>query len=416
MKRSLLSALALGCCWMFSPESLALIGNLAGQAGWAIFPPFALITLCFMICAALLTHQDLPAYDFPAQNNKAFFSILISTLTFAAILPLTIISATALLVTAGYAFNEVFLYWFPNFGFAFLLLGLLTGLQFFTEKIKLGAQVFFIGITMLGLLTLSAYGIFLSSPNIMVTTLADQGRASSTSFFPWQVLIFLPLVYVGTLFPGERHNRAGTILIPAIGFVLFLIWVAASLNNVTLERLASSGIPHMTTARKILGNPGRYIMGVIVIAGSCGAVNGFFILCQRMLTDPLSKHKEKAYTNPQLFLPVLLAACIGVAMATGLAGEALLENLLRAALFLWLLYMVARCIAALFWLYRQKGLVPIPALLSTLALSIVLIGLPLGDPEQQQLILCILSALSAGMLIAICQFFINTSARKEKTT
>jgi uncharacterized membrane protein YoaK (UPF0700 family) len=172
----------------------------------------------------------------------------------------------------------------------------------------------------------------------------------------------------------------------------------------------------MTTARKILGNPGRYIMGIVVITGSCGAVSGFFILCQRMLTGQLGEYKKKAHKKTQFFLPIFLATCIGVAMATGLAGEELLETLLRAALFLWLLYIVARCIAALCSLYTQQGIIAIPALVSTLVLSIVLIGFLIEEPERKQLILYILSALSAGMLVATCQFFINIYARKEKKT
>ena len=416
MKRSFFSAVALGCCWMFSPESLALIGNLAGQAGWPIFIPFALITLCFMSCAGLLHNQHLPEKNFPGAPQNTFSSILISTLTLAASLPLTIISATAVLVTAGYTFNEVFLYWFPNFGFAFLLLALITALQFFSDKVRSTAQIFFIGMAIIGLLILSLYGIFSSPDTGVVKILAGQDQPGDASLFSWQVFVLLPLIYVGTLFPGEKQNTP--IFIFAIGFLLFLIWLAASFNTVTLERLASSGIPYMTTARKILGDPGRYIMGIVVIAGSCGAVNGFFMLCQRMLISPMNKKREKTSRNKGIdkILPITLAICTGVAMATGLAGEELLEVLLRAALFLWILYITTRCVAALFWLQKKEGMLPLPALLSTAVLLITLLGILVGDHEKKQLILCIISALSTGMLIAICQFSINNSTRKEKKT
>jgi hypothetical protein len=45
--------------------------------------------------------------------------------------------ATGLLVSSGFAFNEIFVYWFPNFGFAYLFLAILCSLQFFPKKNRL---------------------------------------------------------------------------------------------------------------------------------------------------------------------------------------------------------------------------------------------------------------------------------------
>ncbi|MCI5147360.1 MAG: hypothetical protein D3923_17980 [Candidatus Electrothrix sp. AR3] len=135
MKKIIFFTLSLGCCWIFSPESLALAGNIAGQVGWTALPLLLLISLCFAA-------PQLPSTSpFILYKKSAIQIIGTNGLTLAACLPLVILSATALLVTAGYTFNEVFLYWFPNFGFAFLLLSLLTFLQLLSERIILSVQV-----------------------------------------------------------------------------------------------------------------------------------------------------------------------------------------------------------------------------------------------------------------------------------
>ncbi|NIN66172.1 MAG: hypothetical protein GTO63_16055, partial [Anaerolineae bacterium] len=58
----------------------------------------------------------------------------------------TICAATGILVVAGYVFNEVFVYWFPNLGFSFLLLGFLLVLNLLGRTISLVAQVIFIAV------------------------------------------------------------------------------------------------------------------------------------------------------------------------------------------------------------------------------------------------------------------------------
>ena len=147
MKFSWLVSLALGVSWIFSPEALVIAGNVTGQMGWFTFPSLAGVILVYAVCARLLRHDSL---SFPPGSgpDREFFilergggRLVAATLSLAGCLPLTILAGTALLVTAGYAFNEVFLYWFPNFGFAFLLLALLTVLQLLRKEYALWMQL-----------------------------------------------------------------------------------------------------------------------------------------------------------------------------------------------------------------------------------------------------------------------------------
>lgn len=60
-------------------------------------------------------------------------------------IPVFLFASTAMLVSAGFAFNEIFVYWFPNFLFASLLLALICGLHLFHEKAVVWGQALFAG-------------------------------------------------------------------------------------------------------------------------------------------------------------------------------------------------------------------------------------------------------------------------------
>jgi hypothetical protein len=56
----------------------------------------------------------------------------------------TICAATGILATAGYVCNEMFLYWFPNLGFSFCLLGLLLVINRIGHRFSETAQIGFV--------------------------------------------------------------------------------------------------------------------------------------------------------------------------------------------------------------------------------------------------------------------------------
>ena len=63
----------------------------------------------------------------------------------------------------------------------------------------------------------------------------------------------------------------------------FDAWNAAALIHVEASRLAGTSIPYILTARSILGQTGRIVMGIVVIAGACAAVNLLFQAVARMM-------------------------------------------------------------------------------------------------------------------------------------
>ncbi len=410
MNYSFTLPLALGFSWILSPESLVIAGNVAGQVGWMSLLALAGVLLLFTACSRLLGNSHLPAV-----SSREFLilqrgtgSISAATLSIAAYLPLTIVAGTALLVTAGYTFNEVFLYWFPNFGFAFLLLALLTTLQFFRQEIALRAQVCFIGMAAGCLLLLSLYGVT-GAEKAVVETAQQPG-----SFSPFSATLLL-LLFVGCS-SSHKQERGPLLLVPALAFCILFLWMLASLYHVTPDRLASSTIPYMTAARKILGEPGRQIMGVAIISGTCGALNGLMILTRTEFTTLATEGAVPQFLSTRKqnwFIPLFLAVIIGVLMATGLAGDELLESLLRGALILWLLYYTFLCLAALHLVHKATAAIPYPALFCTLLLMAGSITLLVGDPRRVQINLFILSVLSASGLLCTCWYFINKQNKDQ---
>ncbi|MBU0945201.1 MAG: hypothetical protein KJ804_09445 [Proteobacteria bacterium] len=404
MKSSSLLSLALGVSWIFSPEALVIAGNVSGQMGWLIFPSLIGVVIVYMVCSRLLRSESLPSspgWDFLVLQRGSG-SIPATTLSLTACLPLTILAGTALLVTAGYTFNEVFLYWFPNFGFSFLLLGLLTTLQLFRKEYALWLQLCFSTLAMGGLLLLALYGIF--SPDKQSTELLQQGSGFSLSS-----VSLLLLIFVGhTLSVDQRRSSFPLPLV--MGFLLSGLWILASLGHVSPERLAASTIPYMTTAREILDDPGRQLMGIVIISGTCGALNGLMILTRNILTTLAREKTVPLFLSTQekrWVLPFLLAAAIGTCMATGLAGNELLESLLRSALILWLLYYSSLCLSAVRWIQKVSASMPYPALFSTLLLMAGGITLIIDDPRRLEMGIFIFSVFFATSVLSTCWHFIN---------
>lgn len=408
MKYSPILSLALGIGWLLSPESLVISGNTAGQLGWLSLPLLVAIVLLFTVCGRLLNSPQLPS-----TPNREYLilqnltgTIPAISFSIAACIPLVVLAATALLVTSGYTFNEVYLYWFPNFGFSFLLLALLTLLQFSSEKIIFRAQICFVSLAAGGLLILALYGT-VSAGNTLTEILQQPGDFSIASSAA------LLLLFAGSTVTRQTHQSFP--LVPIAGLVIFFFWILASLAYVSPERLASSTIPYMTAARKIMGDPGRQIMGVVVISGTCAAFTGLMLLSRRMLGGIAgSKTASESFSGKiqRWILPPLVALSTGILMATGLAGDELLEALLRGALILWLLHYILSCGSALFFIKKETGNISLPGSIGTLFLLAGLFSLIIRNPQRSEMILFLISMLGISGLLATIWFFINKNTQQ----
>jgi hypothetical protein len=408
MKYSFFLSFGLGAGWLLSPESLVIAGNSAGQMGWLTLPVLAAVALLFGLSGKLLHHPLLPTHT---GRELLLLQSLTGTipaagLTLASSIPLVVLAATALLVTSGYTFNEVFLYWFPNFGFSFLLLTLLTTLQFFPEKILFKAQICFVVLAAAGLLILSLSGTAGTEKPVTQILQQPSGFSSASS-------ATLLLLFAGSTLTGDRQRP---FLIPITAFILFFLWILVSLSYVNPERLASSTVPYMTAARKIMGEPGRQIMGGVVISGTCAAITGLLLMSRRMLGNIVHTKNGTLLLSAKKqrwLFPPLIALSTGILMATGLAGDELLEVLLRGALILWLLYYTLLCLSALFRVKEKTQKIPVVYTLTTLILMAALCTLIISNPHRTEMLTFILTILGTSTLLAAVWFFVirNTNGK-----
>ena len=340
-----LIAVAIGL--MLSSESLTLLGNNAGVAGlsFLIFIPAAV--LLHIVTAMSFGELMSP---FPGPEGEARFIRMALGPVFAIVLPIgarvlfTVCAATGILATAGYVFNETFLYWFPNLGFSFCLLGLLVLINLLGPKLSETAQIIFVSVVIVGLLVLSIGGLS-GWENV-----PSASENANPSFFQIaRAALFAPVLFLGYDLAGMTIERTKTHpfdLVKAMvgGLVLvaliFYLWGVVSLKYVSPGKLADTSIPYTITAKAIMGEKGRIFMGIVILSGTCAAVNALFMAVSRMVagmsTQGLLPSLLGSARNRARIPLIFLGIGTGAMMAAGMAGEPALAVYTRAGMWLWL--------------------------------------------------------------------------------
>jgi hypothetical protein len=342
---------------MLSPDALVILGNNVGRNGMVFLVALAIGALLSLLTIALLHNPRLTQFGGTSFTCLATETGLLPamTLTLASRLSLVLLLPTGMLVTAGFTFNETFLYWFPNFAFSFLLLAIILTLHLFDERVALLAQQFFIGLAMSCLLLLCLAGLF-KSPDISSPEIPTGNRFPlSLSLVFTALLLFLGYDQPESALSSGSRGRYIWALIAGFGLLAF--WGFISLKHVPHAKLAGSTIPYTISAREISGQAGRVIMGVGVISGTCGLVNGLFLLAIRSLrhmADHISTLTSCRTAYNGRIWSVIFSLCIGIFMAAGLAGSDKLEIFIYGALLLWLLLVGTHCFAATRELQKQQ--------------------------------------------------------------
>lgn len=330
MNLNTLFFIALSLCWTLSPDGLLLLGNIAGHGGlWSLL----------LFSAATAVH--LPTYGSYSTSQGQLPKLIqvgLITLTLSCYLGLALFIPTGTLVTAGFTFNETFVYWFPNFGFAFLLLGLVLLCHLIGNKIPKYLQIISAVLVLISVIGLAVMGIVTEGDQQLLpenTTPASTGVA----LFPLTLLLFL-----GGQFQKDTEDRKRS---PSyicwfpllIALIFTTLWSCASLLHVPQNKLAESTIPYIIGAREILGQPGRIIMGVAIIAGAVGVLNGLLLLFQQNVHKLSLQFALKLSNQAMSNRVISVLVCSGVAyfMASGLAGYEKLEVYISTMLSLWLL-------------------------------------------------------------------------------
>jgi len=330
---------------LLSPDHLRLWGNQAGRLG----PLFWLAALGAAGLCALSIHS----YNRLAATRTGGGGYLAALhgwggnaamgLALGSRAVLATGLATGILVTAGFVFNETFAYWFPNFGFAFLCLATAAVAHLWGYGAVAKLQAGLLAVALAGLTGLIVAGFWNLGAQPMVT-------ADSSSAAPPGTLAGVWLLFVGFdlgIRPNDRHEdrKMRSIgMLTAVGIILVLLclWGTVSLAHVPSDRLAGSFIPHTLAARKIGGQAGRILIGIVGIAGTVCAAMTLISAVARMTTAlaklQLLPRFLEGSGRRNLPAVIFTAGTVAVLMAAGVAGQQALEVFIRAGFLLWLLH------------------------------------------------------------------------------
>jgi amino acid transporter len=338
------AALAMGL--MLSPESFVRLGNSLGDSG-AYFIAALVVAAFLQIITAMRLGNALALFP-PGVGEIMILETGLGKwpavlLGICSRVVTAVCLSTAVLATAGFVFNEVFLLWFPNFAFAFFLLAFLVLANLFSPTTAKMLQVVFVVLSLGGVVILSV-AHFATSASASVVP--QPGSVS----VDWRIPFSAVFLFVGFDLAGFAPNgkpdsplslTAGMVAGIGIAALALSAWGLASSAVVPLSKLKETTIPHMIAARQILGEQGRWIMGFAVLAGTCAAVNALVMAAARMSAAMSERGLLPgilAGDHGRATVPVMLMGTgIALMLATGMAGEPQLEICVRAGLLYWLL-------------------------------------------------------------------------------
>ena len=407
--REMITIIGIAGFWILSPESLVLAGNAAGHGVFfsiAVLVFYAVAVIVSVGVSRLAVQGMKPAISPGGRQGENWLSIL----SISGVLGAALCVSTGVLVTAGFTFNEVFYYRFPNFGFSFLLLGVILLLHLFgTDQSRHLVQgvLVLVGALFLTILVLTG----------MVKAGMESSQIEQTALPGSSPLSFLPLllVFVGiekiSNWRKEITLDVKTIAIFLLMLTIIIAWVYVSGAFVDGSRLALSSIPYMNSASAIMGQTGRLLMGVIIIVGSLAVV-----ICLLNFSKDDIKRVLSVPENSQLprFASVLLIVFVGVMMGTGMAGTDRLERFIRASLLVWL---GAYGISSLFKCYRSDSIAPLIKIIgigTSGVVSVSGIALLLFHKEAGETALAVLFIILAGSFLTYLVQYWHDKAQKTK--
>ncbi len=412
---------------MLSPESLTLLGNAMGNIGSYFL--LCIISAMVIHFFTALSYGALPVIYGEQGAEARFLKESLGVLP-ATVFPLcsrmtvAIALSTAILVTAGYVFNEIFVNWFPNLGFSFCLLGILLIMNLLSQRMSERAQILFAVVTLLGLIALTVVGLVGLQFSLHLVRGIEHSPFVSAKV---ALLGLLPLIgYDLSVLARHTNDRYPSQLLKpmvmAILFigVLFITWSIVSINYVTPERLSETSIPHAITARLIWGQKGRVLLGITVISGTCCAVNALLIATSRMLIGMAKQNllpsfiglAEKRAPVPLLLITLAIAGMMGM----GMGGAPILEVYMRAGLLFWLLLYAIVHLALIRNIHAKTLTSQIPGhpvvnIICFVMLCVSFCGLLWLDNESDLLLGVLLIILIVFSMLSLVLIFFNRRRR-----
>ncbi|MBU0514730.1 MAG: hypothetical protein KJ621_08150 [Proteobacteria bacterium] len=413
---SYLSWVCLALGWMLGPESLVTLGRGVGQLG-LVFVGLAVVWAAVHFTAAN-SGTARPGGTWDAALSLAGRSVVAGC------------GVTLILARAGYVFNEVFVYWFPNLGFSFVLLALLAGLNLAWPWAADRAQVLFVAVVVTGLMALTVFGLFnlaglgpgaatrgqspwayLACCLVGLTQTTGWQEAASravmlgaTLFIGYELAGFGP----GGLAKNQGQGRTFRLAVLAAAAV-FVLWGLVSYAYVPPARLAQSTVPYALTAWYVAGETGRIIIGLVLLGSCLAAANALLRGAAGAIAGLAENEKlpgwlaRRAERRPWPIL--LLGSGVAAMLGLGYAGEPVTALYLRGGIGLWLLLYAVKS-----WTRTPRGPVGWSAAGSRLAgllLAGAVAGLVWTDPDPVRLASFMAAAWGAALVLTGATRLIN---------
>lgn len=404
----------IGAGLILVPDLFVWNANITGQSG-IYYPLFLGLVLVAYFVQIKAIHR------LPSEMLLTHFGPFVTNfITVLARLPLLFFLPVSILVAAGFVFNEVFVHWFPNFGFAGLLLFLVAIFQIFAKAHLLNLQAKTVICAGLLWLILMIFGVTQPGSEKAAKDFSGifsilGGAGFILTFVGIDMMLSHPLLSTTAL--NRIRTRALMVLITSgliIGF-----WSAISLFWMGAEQMTDSYIPHIITARRILGNWGRYIMGTMVILGVIAGMNvlfaGLYQVTNTLKRTGYLSLLENSHQRLNTYLIIFVAIIVGGLMMVGIAGTDIIDVWVHACLFLWLLYWVAVQAACVLENWKNQEVVNnILHLVSVFLLIAMLLAVIIGYPEKKSLFGFIsIAAVSVAVLVFLLGFMQKTVLMKN---
>ncbi len=330
--------------FMISPLSLVILGNGAGETGfWMLWvlPIFAMLNLRTTYLFKQLFHNENSSY--PKIFVRGLRRWIISLLQLSSLVPFCIAVSTLILAKAGFVFNEIFLYWFPNLFFSVCFLVFIVGINIMRPSLSRCLQGISVFIFLGSILFLLISGLV----NWEKTIVEAQNTMQSEPLH-WRHLIlgfwlFMAgelAVYHNTIHQQRPVSLFNIVCAFVVSLVIFISWGKFALHFVSMERLADSTVPHFVVAQAISGEMGQKIMGAAILAGSFASVNLLMAGGSAALAKMArSRQIFPILKNPKLvekFSMMILFIAILSMLLSGMAGKEITWTIAYSAFYVWL--------------------------------------------------------------------------------
>jgi hypothetical protein len=423
VNRIVLLSVSMG--FMLSPHSLIVSVNVAGSMGPAFLIPFCVAAALFLANAFSYEGVFFNKGACPGEASllrDSFGRAPTTALLLCSRGVVAISISTLILARAGYVFNEIFVYWFPNLGFSFALLAMILAVHLTSARLAGALHVLAAGVVLAALGTMVVIGLagWGNPPPVAASDAVAKEGMLREMFLPFTVLIGFELA--GLIFSGKemsgswRKTTWGALIAVSVSLGL---WGLVSSMYVPAELLSTSTVPYSLAGRAIWGQSGRTILGLVVLTGCWLSVSVLLRSTAGMMArlaeaSMLPTIFQRSAHKPWVSLSVL-ALAVGLLMALGFAGEPVTEVFVQGGIYFWLLTYagvnLARFRSIVKQLSHRNCYLFIFISLIFAAAAVILI---FTDPRSAEVVRFMVLAAACGMLPSCIRMIVSGKRSRQK--